>query len=341
MALSLAVKYRPKTFEDVTEQGEVKKILEWQIANNDIKGAYLFVGGAGTGKTTSARIFANEINHGQGNPTELDAASNNGVDDVREIEKQARMKSLTSEYKVFILDEVHMFSQSAWNAMLKLLEEPPQKTVFIMCTTDPQKIPKTILSRVQRYQFNRISQRGIVNRLMHICDIELREEDGLVRLEALEYIAKVADGHMRDAITTLDKCLAYSHEITLGNVVKAIGATDYETMVRLTKALLDGNALDMITIVDKIHNEGKDFKFFIRSYLSFMLDVCTYGVAKNFDFIKIPNFYEADLAFICAIRNHSDLLSMLMKLNSEIKYDTEPKMLAQAYFYQFCKEQNE
>ena len=332
MALSLAVKYRPKTFDDVTEQEEVKKILEWQISNNDIKGAYLFVGGAGTGKTTSARIFANEINHGVGNPVELDAASNNGVDDVREIAQQAQMKSLTGEYKVFILDEVHMFSQSAWNALLKLLEEPPQKTVFIMCTTDPQKIPKTILSRAQRYQFNRISQQGIKLRLSYVLS---KEQIATVRSDALDYIAKTADGHMRDALTMLDKCLAYSHELTVENVVKAIGATDYETMIRLSKALLSSDTLDMITIVDKIHNYGKDFKLFVRSYLSFILDVCTYELTKNFDFIKIPNIYESDLKFLCKYEVN-ELLKTLVKLNSEIKYDSEPKILAQAYFYQFC-----
>ena len=165
------------------------------------------------------------------------------------------------------------------------------------------------------------------------------ETKGKYKIEALEFIAKIADGHMRDAITMLDKCLAYSHELTLENVVKAIGATDYETMVRLSKAMLNGNALDMITIVNKIHNDGKDFKFFVRSYLSFMLDVCTYGVTKDFRFIKIPNFYEADLNALCKL-DCSGLLRMLMKLNSEIKYDTDPKMLAQAYFYQFCTESN-
>ena len=169
---TLAVKYRPKVFEDVTEQGYIKDILRNQINNDEIKNAYLFCGGAGTGKTTTARIFANEINEGQGNPVEVDAASNNGVEQVRTIIDDAKFKALDSKYKVYIMDECHMLSTGAWNAMLKLLEEPPKTTIFILCTTDPQKIPATILSRVQRYDFQRISFEGIVKRLEYILQQE-------------------------------------------------------------------------------------------------------------------------------------------------------------------------
>lgn len=169
---SLAIKYRPKKWEDVVEQSSTTVILQNQLSTGNIQNAYLFCGGAGTGKTTCARIFANEINHGAGIPIELDAASNNSVDDIRGIIAQSKTASLDSEYKVFILDEVHALSNSAWQAMLKVLEEPPKKSIFIMCTTDPQKIPKTILSRVQRFNFQRISQKGIVNRLKYILDEE-------------------------------------------------------------------------------------------------------------------------------------------------------------------------
>ena len=173
---SLAIKYRPQTFEDVTEQANIVSILKHQLSTNTVKNAYLFCGGAGTGKTTCARIFAKDINNGVGSPIELDAASNNSVEDIREIITRAKTASIESEYKVFILDEVHMLSNSAWNAMLKLLEEPPIKSIFIMCTTDPQKIPKTILSRVQRYNFQRISIGGIVKRLRYIIEQENLQE---------------------------------------------------------------------------------------------------------------------------------------------------------------------
>lgn len=165
---ALAIKYRPKNWEDVTEQNCIKSILENQLRNNELQHCYLFVGSAGTGKTTCARIFANEINKGQGNPIELDAASNNSVDDMRDLIAQAKTRSLDSEYKVFIVDECHMITVQGWNAVLKLIEEPPAKSIFIFCTTDPNRIPKTILSRVQRYNFTKISQNGIVDRLKYI-----------------------------------------------------------------------------------------------------------------------------------------------------------------------------
>ena len=169
---TLAVKYRPQAWDDVVEQSSTKIILQQQLESGEVKNAYLFCGPAGCGKTTCARIFANEINNGEGNPIELDAASNNGVDDVRNIIQQAKTKSINSEYKIFIIDECHALSNSAWQAMLKIIEEPPAKSIFIFATTDPQKIPKTILSRVQRYDFQRISQDGIVKKLKYILDEE-------------------------------------------------------------------------------------------------------------------------------------------------------------------------
>jgi DNA polymerase-3 subunit gamma/tau len=169
---TLAVKYRPSVFAEVIGQESIKQILQDQISTKTHKNCYLFTGGAGTGKTTCARIFANEINNGKGSFIEIDAASNNGVDNVREIIDNAKYKSLDSEYKIYIIDECHMLSTGAWNAMLKILEEPPAKTVFILCTTDPQKIPNTILSRVQRYDFQRISLDGIISRLEYIINCE-------------------------------------------------------------------------------------------------------------------------------------------------------------------------
>ena len=270
---ALATKYRPRTFDDVTEQGAVKVILEQQLKSGEVKNAYLFCGGAGTGKTTCARIFANEINQDRGNPLELDAASNNSVDDIRNIIQQAKVQSMDSEYRIFILDEVHALSNNAWQAMLKLLEEPPKKSIFIMCTTDPQKIPKTILSRVQRFDFKRISQKGICDRLHYILSNEFGADTAYFAVdEAISYIAKIADGGMRDAITLLDKCLAYSKELTVENVIQALGTVDYEVFFELTDEINNKRAGGVIKVIELVHAGGKDLKQFIKDYLSFLLD---------------------------------------------------------------------
>ena len=340
MSLSLAVKYRPKTWKDVTEQGNTIQILQQQIASNEIKHGYLFCGGAGTGKTTCARIFANEINDGKGTPIEMDAASHNSVDDIRDIGQQARMVPLEGQYKVFIIDECHSLSNSAWQAMLKLLEEPPTTAIFIFATTDPQKIPKTILSRVQRYDFQRISQDGICKRLYQILQME--DIDCNPHLtEAVEYIAKIADGGMRDAITMLDKCLSFSTELTLENVVSALGVVDYEQMFDLTSSLLEHKAKEMLETIDTIHSSGKDLRQFVRNYTNFVLDLCKFDVTRSFRFLYIPQTYRE------VLDSYSDdtyvrckaLLDVLLKLNTNIKWDNSPRAMVEAALFQFCVEE--
>lgn len=327
---SLAIKYRPRTFDDVVEQNSIKIILQQQIAEGSFKSAYLFVGSAGTGKTTCARIFASDINKGEGNPIELDAASNNGVDDVRNIIQQAKTKSLDSEYKIFIIDECHALSNSAWQAMLKIIEEPPAKSIFIFCTTDPQKIPKTILSRVQRYDFQRISQDGIVKRLNAILNCEMENMPELIiRFDSLEYIAKIADGGMRDAITLMDKCLAYSKDLTLENVVKALGTIDYDTMFKLTGQLIFYNAKEAVKIIEDIYNNGKDLKIFVRQYVQFLLDLSKWRIGCDWKYLQIPRLkqYE-DWLKECDDNNFnaiSDWLSVFVNLNTDIKWSQSVK----------------
>ena len=328
MAQALAIKYRPTDFSEVVEQESIKVILQQQLDSNQIQHCYLFVGGAGTGKTTTARIFANEINKGEGNPIELDAASNNSVDDMRDLIAQAQTKSLNSEYKVFIIDECHMITVQGWNAILKLIEEPPAKSIFIFCTTDPQKIPKTILSRVQRYDFQRISQQSIVDRLEYITSVELSQDnESLLRLEALEYIAKIADGGMRDAITLLDKCIAYSHEVTLENVIKTLGTVDYSTMIDLTDAINRRDSTRVIEIIEIIHSIGKDVKQFIRQYGHFLLDVQKYVIGCDWKYINIPrlNDYESWLEKNKNV-DFEKLLKTVIHLNSDIKYSATAKL---------------
>ena len=321
--------YRPKTFDDVTEQESTKIILTQQLESGEIQHAYLFVGGAGTGKTTCAKIFANEINKHKGSPIEFDAASNSGVNDVRNIIQQAKLKPLDSEYKVFIVDECHSLSITAWQAFLKLLEEPPAKSIFIFATTDPQKIPKTILSRVQRFDFRRISQQGIVDRLWFICESIYGDARHHISNDAIEYLAKIADGGMRDAITLMDKCLAYSSDLTVANIIKVLGTVDYKVMEKLTEAVISHDRQECIEIIEKIHADGKDLKRFMRDYMNFILDVCKYDITRSFDYINIPQTEEEWLnEFEDSWYETVDaMLSPMVKLIDRIKYDSNPKSM--------------
>ena len=341
---ALAIKYRPTTFNEVVEQNSIKTILQQQIKEKSFKSAYLFVGGAGTGKTTCARIFAHDINNGEGNPIELDAASQNGVEDVRGIIQKAKTKSLDSEYKVFILDEVHAFSNSAWQAMLKLIEEPPAKSIFIFCTTNPERIPKTILSRVQRYDFNRISTEGIVHRLkqiLHDENIYVTAKELETVSPSVEYIAKIADGGMRDAITLMDKCLAYSKILTLENVVSALGTVDYETMISLSADILVKNSKAVITRVEKLYSSGKDIKQFVKQYLQFLLDIQKFGVGCDWKYLQIPKIEDYEDWFE-DLKSHDydkleSVLKAMIKLNADIKWSSTPKYDLEAVLYMECK----
>lgn len=343
MSQALALKYRPHKFSDLTEQSAVVKILENQIATNTIKNGYLFVGAAGTGKTTSARIFADMINKSFGEPIELDAASNNSVDDIRRITEEAQTKSLDSEYKVFIIDECHMLSNSAWNAFLKTLEEPPVKSIFILCTTNPEKIPATILSRVQRYNFQRISMQGVIDRLLYILEQEDAETDisGLDwDIQAVDLIAKIADGGMRDAITLLDKCLSYSNDLTVQNVINALGVADYDTMFELTAFLSERNIKGMLNLITGVYASGMDLKQFIKDYFEFILDLNTYHKTASMDLIKLPINYEDTIQSLSntAWGTISELLQVLVDLMNEIKWVQNPKSIIIARFILYMQE---
>lgn len=328
---TLAVKYRPKTFEDVTEQSYIKDILRNQIESNDVKNAYLFCGGAGTGKTTTARIFANEINEGKGIPIEVDAASNNGVEQVRTIIDDAKFKPLESKYKIYIMDECHMLSIGAWNAMLKLLEEPPKTTIFILCTTDPQKIPKTILSRVQRYDFQRISFEGIVDRLAYIITQERTENNPIeFEKEALEYIAKIADGGMRDAISLLDKCLSFNTNLSVKNVVNILGVADYSNLNGLLHNILDKKIKETVNCIENIYRSGKDLKLFIKQFIQFILDVCKYKIYKSYEYIQIPNTINLEEYNNTDYTELINILDKIIELNTAIKYEANPKILIES-----------
>lgn len=332
--INLANKYRPRAFQDVVAQGYVKQILLNQLETGEIKHAYLFCGGAGTGKTTSARIFAKEVNNGEGTPIEIDAASNNGVENVRDIIEDSKFKSLDSKYKVYIIDEVHMLSTGAFNALLKTLEEPPAGTIFILCTTDPQKIPATIMSRVQRFDFTRISVNDIVSQLKYILESENAEGASYdYDIEALRFIAKLANGGMRDAITRLEKVLDYTDYVTVQEVADALGTPDYETFVNLTNTILSNSTSDALKLLDEFHMSGKDLKLTMRNYTNFLVDVCKYFLTKDLELTNLPDHLEEDLVDIRNSTGYSILLWMLEEmnsLNSTIKWEPNAKPIIEA-----------
>ena len=334
--ISLAVKYRPKTFEDVVCQDSVKTILMNQIQTGEFKQGYLFTGSAGCGKTTSARIFANEINEGKGKPIEIDGASNNGVDNVRSIIDDCRMKSLDSKYKVYIIDEVHMLSIGAFNALLKVLEEPPKGVIFIMCTTDPQKIPATILSRVQRFDFKRIPTYDIRCRLISILDKEHKRYE----IEALDYIAKLANGGMRDAIMKLDTVLGYTNEVTLDITLKCLGVAFYDSMIGLIKNVFKKQRLDVIDTVEELFYDGKDLKIFIRDTVQFILDLIKFSMTSDMNSTMIPGNYENIVKVIVKHITTDGLIELLQiftDINKQLKYEQNPLQLIESELMLACR----
>ena len=334
---SLAVKYRPKVFEDMTEQSAIKEILMNQLETKTFQHGYLFTGPSGTGKTTSARIFANMINVGNGNPIEVDAASNSGVDNIRQIIEDAKRKPLDAEYKIFIVDECHSLSDSSWQALLKTLEEPPKFTIFIFCTTNPEKIPETILSRVQRYAFQKISNEGIIERLNNILEKESKESKLPISwsTDAVEYIAKVSSGGMRDAITLMDKCLSLSNNLSLKYVLQAIGSEDYNTFITFLSALEKKEKEVSIKVVEDVYNAGKDVKQFMKDFSKFILEVEKYALYNNFDYISLPNTLENELEHLID-DSLFDIMDFVVSLNNQIKWENDPKTLIELSILIYC-----
>ena len=342
MSESLAVKYRPKTFDDVVSQVSVIKLLKRQLELNIFKNAYLFCGPSGDGKTTLARIFANEINKGQGTPIEIDGASNNGVDNVRAIIDDSKERALDAEYKIYIIDEAHMITLAGWNAFLKCIEEPSAYTIFIFCTTDPQKIPATIQNRVVRLNLTRIKTESIKDRLMYIC-----KQEGFTNYEdACDFIARISQGGMRTAIANLEKCAGYNNDLSLNNVLTCLGNFSYDTFFDLTNSFIDGAQDIAIKIVESYYDNGFDLKQFVEQYLDFILDVNKYCLFKSIETTKIPQTFEKNtssrcLEYICNIDSacsyYNKLINKLLELKNNLKYDVNQKNTIEIEFINICR----
>lgn len=335
---NLAAKYRPTTFEDVTEQPVIVNMMKNICSQENLNHRnFLFIGPAGTGKTTTARIVANMLNDGKGNPIELDAASNSGVDNARELVKQMRSYPVGCNYKVFILDEVHAFSSNAWQALLKPIEEQPAKTVIILCTTNPEKIPATILSRVQTFQLSKISLDGIVSRLKFIIESENKEGKNITYTDdAVSYIAKLANGGMRDSITLLEKSLSFSTDITIENLTKSLDLPNYDDYFILLNGIAKKDNQVIVKLINDVYNSGVNFVKWFEGFHSFISNIIKYIFIQDINSTMIPSYYQDKIskygtahAALCL-----KLANKLVKLNQELKSTQYLQELAITYLCQ-------
>ena len=294
--LALYRKYRPTNFSEVVGQDKVITVIKNEIINNRISHAYLFSGPRGTGKTTTAKIIAKLVNctnpvngeccnkcdnclnfKNSSDIVEIDAASNNGVDEIRELRDKVNLVPTNSKYKIYIIDEVHMLTTQAFNALLKTLEEPPAHVIFILATTEPHKIPLTVASRCQKFQFSKISNDEIVHRLSDI----IKEENIKLDNEILLEIARLSDGGLRDAINMLDQLLAYKSEnITLMDVYNINSCVSYIDIYNFINNMMNNNAIEIVNFIEKIDSEGKNISKFIEELIVFLKDILLYKSAN-------------------------------------------------------------
>ena len=342
-------KYRPSNFASVVGQEVVVDILKNSILNNKVSHAYLFTGPRGTGKTSIAKILAHAVNClnfngdicgecevcknleiNDSDIIEIDAASNNGVDEIRTLRDNVKLLPSFCKYKIYIIDEVHMLSTGAFNALLKTLEEPPSHVIFILATTEPNKIPLTILSRCQRFDFNKISNEKLVSRLLYIAT----QEGKIVDKSILEYIAEISDGGLRDAINLLDQVISLPQEsVTLEEIDRLSGRISQNTLFELLNAISTGNYVSILNISDIIYGEGKIYKDIADGMLAIVRDL-----SINFE---VDSYFNKDYSSKLATINIPfdkliSITSLLNELIKELKNSNDPKMLFDIYMVNIC-----
>ena len=283
MFQALYRKYRPQTFADIVGQNHIVSVLKNAIDKDQISHAYLFYGSRGTGKTSIAKIFANEVNKNEEyqkenvDIIEIDAASNNGVDEVRDIKEAIKFLPTEGKYKVYIIDEVHMLTTAAFNALLKTLEEPPAHVIFILATTEIHKIPATILSRCQRFEFKNLSQEQLIDRLKYISE----KESLVIEDAAIEKIATLAKGGLRDAISILDQVSNYSEEITLNHILEVTSSISEDDILVFYRNLLQGDVTKSLLTYNNFVSQAKDTKLLLNDLINVTRDVVVYKNLKD------------------------------------------------------------
>lgn len=324
MHKALYRKYRPTRFEDVIGQDHIVKTLKNQIANDNLGHAYIFSGTRGTGKTSTAKIFSRAINCNDlideepcneceicrlilsdsiMDIVEIDAASNNSVDDIRELRENVKYSPTNAKYKVYIIDEVHMLSQGAFNALLKTLEEPPSYAIFILATTEPQKIPATIISRCQKFDFKRVNVKDMTFRMKYICD----KEDIKFDDKALNLIARNSQGALRDALSILDQCISFSdNNILYEDVIEILGTANVEDIFEIAKNIMIQNTKEMMRLVDEFIMWGKDIKNLIDDLLEHF---------RNIMICKVSDDLEDIISY------HEELIDMLKEQSKNVSID--------------------
>jgi len=357
-------KFRPDTFADVKGQDHIVTTLKNQLKADRIGHAYLFTGTRGTGKTTVAKIFARTVNCE--NPTEdgpcgqcricraiaagasmnvieIDAASNNGVDNIREIVEEVSYSPAEGKYKVYIIDEVHMLSIGAFNALLKTLEEPPSYVIFILATTEVHKLPITILSRCQRYDFKRISIDTIVERMRELIDVEeVQVED-----KALRYIAKTADGSMRDALSLLDQCIAFhlGRELTYDKVLDVLGAVDTEVFSRLLRHILDRDVLGCVELLEEIVMQGRELTQFVTDFTWYLRNLMLVQASDN-----LEDVIDMSTDNLKRLKEESAMVDMdriiryiriFSELSGQIRYAAQKRILVEIALIKLCRPEME
>ena len=362
--MALYRKWRPDTFEEVKGQDHVVTTLKNQIINNRIGHAFLFCGTRGTGKTSIAKLFAKAVNcehpingspcnecaacraiadGSSMNVIEIDAASNNGVDNIRQIREEVQYSPSEGKYKVYIIDEVHMLTQGAFNALLKTLEEPPAYVIFILATTESHKIPITISSRCQKYEFRRISVETISDRLMELLGREQIEAEK----KAVDYIAKAADGSMRDALSILDQCIAFNigKELTYENVLDTIGAVDIDVFARLLDCVIKLDVVGALDLVDEVVWQGRELSRFVSEFTWFLRNVLLVKVSPEAD--QKLDMSAENLERLRQLAAQIDTEALIRYINifsdtsANIKYAVQKRIVLELAVIKLCKPEME